>query len=123
MRLGVARRSRGYRATIRKINEYFSFLTLFALMDVVVLLSGVLHAVGFSVAPIFPIATACACFYPLYVEVKSVREKMSASRRRDLSDAMQGLAKLLKGATSEDKSRAVEALCALLQEDETQEDQ
>lgn len=115
--LGIARRSKGYRATIRKVNEYFSFLTLFALVDVVVLLSGVLHTLGLKGAPIFPIATACACFYPLLVEIKSVREKMSASRQRDLTDSLKGLAMLLKGATSNDKTRAIEALCAMLEDD------
>lgn len=120
MRLGIARRSKGFRATIVKINEYFSFLTLFALIDIVVLLSGVLHTLGLSAAPIFPIATSCACFYPLFVEIRSVREKMSASRQRDLSDSLSGLAKLLQGATSADKSRAVEALCAMLEDDQDQ---
>ena len=118
--LGIARRSKGYRATIRKVNEYFSFLTLFALVDVVVLLSGVLHTLGLNGAPIFPIATACACFYPIFVEIRSVREKMSASRQRDITDSLKGLAKILQGATSADKTRAIEALCAMLQDDQDQ---
>lgn len=122
MRLGIARRSKGFRATIVKINEYFSFLALFALIDVVVLLSGVLHTIGLGATPVFPIATACACFYPIFVEIRSVREKMSASRQRDLSDSLKGLAMLLQGATSNDKTRAVEALCAMLEDDQEDKD-
>lgn len=76
IRLGIARRSKGYRATITKINEYFSFLTLFALIDAIILLSSVLHTLGLESAPIFPICTAGACFYPIYIEIRSVREKM-----------------------------------------------
>lgn len=110
IRLGIARRSKGYRATINKVNEYFSFLTLFALIDVVILLSGVLHQLGFSGAPIFPVATACGCFYPIYVEIKSVREKMSASRQRDLQDSIKGLAQLMRSASSEDKGAVIDAL-------------
>lgn len=110
IRLGIARRSKGYRATINKVNEYFSFLTLFALIDVVILLSGVLHQLGVSGAPIFPVATACGCFYPIYVEIKSVREKMSASRQRDLQDSIKGLAQLMRSASSEDKGAVIDAL-------------
>lgn len=114
IRLGVARRSKGYRATISKINEYFSFLTLFALIDTVILLSGVLHTLGLEGAPIFPICTAGACFYPIYIEIRSVREKMSKAHQKDLKDSLEGLGKLLQHASQGQRDEVLKGLSNII---------
>jgi len=106
---GIARRSEGYKRTVKKVAVYYNCLFAVSVVDVFLLmLVYVMQLKGHWMSvPLFPVLTLLAGAYIAFVEARSVFEKLEEKERSRASADVTAVLKLLADDSKKDKIKSL----------------